>query len=147
MRGAYKIIAHLIAFGVLLQAASIASAWFQTINDIDGGMTITKDYEGNAGHAMHGIVGMTVLPLLGLVFLIVAFLAKIPGGVKWAGFTLLAIVVQVLLAFVSFGVPIIGVLHGMNAFLVFSLALYAGRRTAPGLQTDDTARTGSAATV
>jgi hypothetical protein len=52
--------------------------------------------------------------------------------VKWAGFTFLAIVVQVVLAFVSFGVPIIGVLHGINAFVVLGLAIYAARQVAGG---------------
>jgi hypothetical protein len=132
MRGAYKGIAQLIALGVLLQAAFVASAWFQAINDVDGGKVINEDYEGNLGHALHGITGMMIMPLLGLLLLIVSFFAKLPGGVKWAGFTFLAIVVQVVLAFVSFGVPIIGVLHGINAFVVLGLAIYAARQVAGG---------------
>lgn len=146
MRGAYKGIAHLIALGVLLQAAFVAAAWFQTINDVDGGTVINADYEGNLGHMLHGMVGMMVMPLLGLIFFIVSFFAKLPGGVKWAGFTFLAIVVQVVLAFVSFGVPIIGALHGINAFVVFGLALYAGRRAA-SVTTVEHTHTGTPATV
>jgi hypothetical protein len=66
--------------------------------------------------------------------------------VKWAGFTFLAIVVQVVLAFISFGVPVIGVLHGLNAFVVLALALYAGRRIAVG-QPADQVTPGAPATV
>lgn len=146
MRGAYKGIAHLIALGVLLQAAFVASAWFQTINDVDGGKVINEDYEGNLGHALHGMTGMMVMPILGLLLLIVAFFAKLPGGVKWAGFTFLAIVVQVVLAFVSFGVPVIGTLHGINAFVVLGLALYAGRKVAVGAPAERVS-TGAPATV
>lgn len=120
---AYKTVAQLIGLGVLLQAAFVAAAWFQTLNEVDDGLTITKDYDGNTGHLLHGIVGMTVLPLLGLILFVLAFLVKLPQSVKWAGLTFLAIVVQVLLAFISFGVPIIGALHGLNAFVVFGLAL------------------------
>ena len=146
MRGAYKDIAHLIALGVLLQAAFVAAAWFQVINDVDAGAVINTDYDGNAGHALHGMVGMMVMPLLGLIFFILSFFAKLPGGVKWAGFTFLAIVVQVVLAFVSFGVPIIGALHGINAVVVFGLALYAGRRVASATTVEHT-HAGTPATV
>lgn len=146
MRGAYKGIAHLIALGVLLQAAFLAAAWFQVINDVDAGAVINTDYDGNAGHALHGMVGMMVMPLLGLIFFILSFFAKLPGGVKWAGLTFLAIVVQVVLAFVSFGVPVIGALHGINAFVVFGLALYAGRRVASATTVEHT-HAGTPATV
>lgn len=146
MRGAYKGIAHLIALGVLLQAAFVAAAWFQVINDVDAGAVINTDYDGNAGHALHGMVGMMVMPLLGLIFFILSFFAKLPGGVKWAGLTFLAIVVQVVLAFVSFGVPVIGALHGINAFVVFGLALYAGRRVASATTGEHT-HAGTPATV
>jgi hypothetical protein len=146
MRGAYKGIAHLIALGVLLQAAFVAAAWFQVINEVDGGTVINADYEGNAGHALHGMVGMMVMPLLGLIFFILSFFAKLPGGVKWAGFTFLAIVVQVVLAFVSFGVPAIGALHGINAFVVFGLAIFAGRRVASATTVEHT-HAGTPATV
>ena len=127
MRGAYKGIALLIALGVLVQAAAVAGGWFGTINEVDGGAVVTEDYEGNFGHALHGINGMMIMPLLGLVFFIISFFAKLPGGVKWAGFTFLAIVVQVVLAFVAFGVPVIGALHGLNAFVILALAGYSGR--------------------
>lgn len=127
MRNAYRVIGYLIMLGVLVQAASVAGGWFGTINEVDGGAVINEDYEGNVGHAVHGMIGLMVMPLLGLVFFVVSFFAKVSGGVKWAGFTFLAIVVQVALAFVAFGVPVIGVLHGLNAFVVFGLAGMAAR--------------------
>ena len=130
MRGAYKVLAGLIMLGVLVQAAAVAGAWFDVINAVDDGTVINEDYEGNVGHAVHGIVGMMVMPLLGLIFFVLSFFAKIPGGVKWAGFTFLAILVQVTLAFVAFGVPLVGVLHGFNAFIVFGLAVFARQNAA-----------------
>lgn len=147
MRGTYKVVAHLIALGVILQASFVAGAWFQAINDLDDGLTITEDYDGNLGHALHGIVGMNVMPLLGLILFAVAFFAKIPGGVKWAGFTLLAIIVQIALAFVAFGVPGVGALHGINAFVVLGLALYTGRRVAVLSASADVQTTGAPASV
>lgn len=146
MRSAYRGTAFLIALGVLIQAAAVAGGWFGTINEVDDGAVINSDYEGNVGHAVHGIVGMMVMPLLGLLLLIFSAFAKVPGGAKWAGFTFLAIVVQVVLAFVAFGVPVVGALHGLNAFIVLGLALYTARRV-PSDTTTAAAQTGTPATV
>jgi len=129
MRGAYRALAGLIALGVLVQAAAIAGGWFGTINEIDDGATINEDYEGNLGHAVHGMNGMMIMPLLGLFLFVLSFFAKsIPNAVKFAGFTFLAIVVQIVLAFIAFGVPAIGALHGINAFIVIGIAEMTARR-------------------
>lgn len=135
MKTAYRVIAHIIALGVVAQASFIALGWFLTLHDVDKhGLVINKAYldkdSVNIGHTLHGVVGMNLMPLLGLALLIVAFFAKIPGGVKWAGFTLLAVVVQVALALIAFGAPAVGALHGINAIVLFMVALTAGRRVA-----------------
>ena len=127
MRQTYRVLGYLIAIGVVVQAAAIAAAWFLTINDIDDGLVVDKDYDGNWGHALHGMVGMMVIPLIALVLFIVSFFAKFDGAVKWAGFTLIAVVVQVMLAFLSFGIPALGALHGINAFIVAGLGAQCGR--------------------
>jgi hypothetical protein len=149
MRGAYRALAGLIALGVLVQAAAVAGAWFGTINEIDDGATITEDYEGNLGHVVHGMNGMMIMPLLGLALFVVAFFAKtVANAVKFAGLTFLAIVVQIVLAFISFGVPAIGILHGVNAFVVFGLALMCVRRASAAPAVETTAATpGATASV
>ena len=134
MRSAYRVIARLIALGVVLQASFVALGWFIILNDIDGGQIVDKAYledgDGwNIGHLLHGIVGFNLMPLLGLILLIVSFFAKVPGGIKWAGFLLLAIVAQVTFALVGFGVPALGAVHGINAFVVLTLALIAAKRS------------------
>ena len=63
--------------------------------------------------------------LVALVLLIVSFFAKIEGGIRAALFVFLDVVLQWVLAFVSFGVWAIGILHGLNAFLMFGLGLMA----------------------
>lgn len=135
MRKAYQVLGRLIALGVLFQAVWIALGFFTVAHEIDGGTVFDKNYienNSNFGLDMHGLFGMTIIPLLGLVFFVVSFFAKVPGGVKWAGFTLLAIVVQVVIAFVAFGVPAVGALHGLNAFAVLALAEYSARRASIG---------------
>ena len=128
MRKVYRGIALLIALGVVLQASAIAFAWFQVIGDIDGGAVINSDYDGNAGHVLHGIVGMMVIPLLALLLLAVSPFTKVKGASRWAAFVLLAVVTQVVLAFVAFGAAAVGALHGANALVLLGVALTAARR-------------------
>jgi heme A synthase len=127
MRQTYRAVASLVALGVLVQAAAVAFGWFQAISDIDNGMVFDQSYEGNAGHMLHGIVGMYVIPALGLILLIVSFFAArtVPSARKWAAIVFVLILLQVTLAFVAFGAPIVGALHGINALLVLGTAVRA----------------------
>ena len=127
MRQTYRVVASLIALGVLVQAAAIAFGWFQVINDVENGAVLDENAELNAGHIVHGMNGMYVLPLLGLVLLGVSFAAarSVPGARKWAGIVFGLIVLQVVLAFVAFGAPLVGALHGINALLVLGSAVRA----------------------
>jgi heme A synthase len=80
------------------------------------------------GFMIHGMNGMMVIPALALIFLIVSFFAKVPGGVKWAALVLLAVVAQVMLGIYGHEYAISGALHGLNAMVLFSLAVMAGVR-------------------
>jgi hypothetical protein len=124
----YRVLAGLIALGVLVQAASVAYGWFDALSAVDAGTVIDGNYEGNAGHVLHGIIGMIVVPLLGLILLIVSFVAakSVPQGRKWAGIVFGVIVLQVALAFAAFSAPVIGALHGINALVLFGAAARAG---------------------
>jgi hypothetical protein len=128
MKGVYRWLALLIALGVAVQAMAIALGWFIAIKDIDDGLVIDKNYDGNIGHDLHGTVGMMVIPLLALLLLIVSFFARVTGGVKWAGFVFGLVVLQVALAFVSFAAPVVGALHGLNALALLAVAGLAARR-------------------
>jgi heme A synthase len=120
----YRVVSGLIALGVLVQAASIAFGWFDAIHELDSGLVITEDYEGNAGHGIHAFLGFNVMPLLGLILLIVSFFAakQVPGARKWAGIVFGLIVLQVALAIVAFSAPIVGALHGINALAIIGTA-------------------------
>ena len=135
MKQTYRVLASLIALGVLVQAASIAFGWFSAIADVESGAVIDQNYQPNAGHLMHGMVGMNVMPLLGLVLLIVSVFARkaVPGALKWAGIVFGVIVLQVALAFAAFMVtPVLGALHGINALVLFGCAVRAALLTREG---------------
>ncbi|TCC41136.1 hypothetical protein [Kribbella speibonae] len=130
MRSVYRALAGLIAIGVLVQAAAIGLAWFTVLKDVDGGLVYDKNSDFNAGHMIHTIVGSGIIPLLTILLLIISFFAKVDGGVKWALYVFGLVVLQFGLAVASFGAPVVGALHGLNAFALLAVASMAARRAA-----------------
>ena len=139
MRSAYKFLAFAIAGLVALQAAFMVFAIAGLVLWVEDGNSLTKatmeaeeppDFTGAIGFLLHGMNGMMLIPLVALVLLILSFFAKIPGGSKWAGLTLLFVVLQVALGIFGHESAYIGGLHGLNALILFSVATQAGRRVA-----------------
>ncbi|MEU8222157.1 hypothetical protein [Kribbella sp. NPDC048915] len=128
MRNAYRILALLIAIAVVLQVASIALAGFTVAKDADDGTAIGADYS-NFGQAYHSMAG-TLIGLLALVLLIVSFLTDVPRGRMLAGVVVGLVALQFLLAVVSFGVPALGLLHGINGLAIAGVAGAGARRAA-----------------
>jgi hypothetical protein len=129
MKLAYQWLARLIALGVLLQMAFIAFGTFEVFNTVEDGRAFTGEREDyNAGQMLHAVFGEMVIPLLALLLLIVSFFAKVPRGVPFALAVLGLVVLQFLLALVSFEAPVIGLLHGLNAFAIAGVAGFAGAR-------------------
>ena len=136
MRVLYRVLAFLIATEVAVQAAAIALATSGLLAWVEDGNTLTPsmvedhggDVTGAVGTAIHSVNGEMVLPVLGLALLIVAFGARIPGGVLWAGITFGTLVVQVLLGVLAVQVPVLGAVHGFLALVLFGLAVMAGKR-------------------
>jgi hypothetical protein len=135
MRNAYRILATIIAAEVVIQAMAMVFAVAGERKYIDEGGVIDKaaieaedlDFTGVAGFIVHGINGMMIIPLLGIVLLVISFFAKVPGGVKWAGIVLALIVVQVLAGIIGPDVPYVGLIHGLNAFILLGSAANAAR--------------------
>jgi hypothetical protein len=138
MRSAYRYLAHGIAGLVAIQAAVMVFAVAGLYGWISDGNTLTEstmtadeppDFTGAIGFMLHGMIGMMLIPLLALVLLIISFFAKIPGGVAWAAGVLGLVVLQVALGLFGHETPYAGMLHGLNALILFSVALQAGRRS------------------
>jgi len=136
MKTTYKVIAYVIAAEVAIQAAMIgfAVAGLFTWIEKDGGfldqavLESEPDFTGALGFMIHGINGMMLIPVLALVLLIISFFAKIGCGTKWAGWLLASVVIQVALGIFGNESPYLGLLHGLNALVVFSVAIMAGKR-------------------
>lgn len=138
MRKAYRILAFTVPVLVVIQAMAIAFALFGLGKWVEDGHSLTKSamesedvhFTGSAGFMIHGVFGEMLIPLVAIALLVVSFFTKAPGASKWAAFVLLAVVVQIALAFASFGAPILGLLHGLNAFILAGVAAVAARRIA-----------------
>ena len=132
----YRVVGYAIAALVIVQAASMAYAiaglttWVQEGGTLDKAAMESRDlsFTGVGGFIVHGINGMMVIPVLTLLLLIISFFAKVPGGVKWALYTVAAVVVQVALGLFGHGLPLLGLLHGGNALILFSVAFMAAHR-------------------
>lgn len=133
MRAAYKYLAGAIPVLVAVQAMAIAFAIFGLTAYTEDHSLPKKpedanlSFTGDLGFAIHGINGQMLIPLVALVLLIVSFFAKIPGGTKWALFIVGDIVLQIAFAFIAFGAPVVGMLHGLNAFVLAGLGVMAVR--------------------
>jgi heme A synthase len=152
MRGIYRGLALAIAALVALQAAFIAYAvsglgkWIQDGGTLDASVFAegsTVEVGGEAGFMFHAISGTFLIPLVALLLVIVSFFAKIPGGTKWALIVFGVVVVQYALAFFArlAEVPLLGALHGLNALILFGVAVTAAMRvrTATRAAVPDTA--------
>ena len=137
MRTTYRVLAMIVAALVVVQAFAIAYAvaglghWIDEGNTLDAsamGPDSDVTFDGIVGFMIHGMNGMMLIPLLSVALLIVSFFAKVPGGVKWAGLLVLFVAIQVTLGIAGHDVPILGGLHGLNALIVFGLAVMAALR-------------------
>jgi hypothetical protein len=134
MKSAYRVLAGLTCLLVLVQAAAIAFGTFGILNFVEGGDDYTKSVAedrvadaGGLGQNIHSIGAMAVA-LVAILLLIVSFFAKIDGGVKWAAIVFGAVLLQWVLAIVAFSAPAVGLLHGINAFVIFGTAMTAMQR-------------------
>ncbi|HET6625507.1 MAG TPA: hypothetical protein VFG63_03890 [Nocardioidaceae bacterium] len=139
MRTAYRVLAYLIALEVVIQASMIAFAvaglgiWVDEGGVFDSAAIESLEegdlsFTGAVGMMIHGMNGMMIIPALALIFFIFSFFAKVPGGVKWAAFVLLAVVIQVGLGIFGHENAFFGLLHGVNALILLGLAMTAGAR-------------------
>ncbi|GAA0594866.1 hypothetical protein GCM10009534_31620 [Kribbella sandramycini] len=120
--------ALVISVAVGLQVASIALAGFTVAKDAGDGVAIGADYT-NLGQSYHSIAG-TAIGVLALGLLVVSFLTEVPRGRVLAGVVVGLVAVQFALAVVSFGLPALGVLHGLNGLAIAAVAGAAAGRAA-----------------
>ena len=131
MKQVYRVLALVVAALVAVQAAAVAYGFFALGKYIEAGNTVdqsTQTFPGDIGLMVHGIGGTIAIPAVALILLIISFFAKIPGGVKWALIVFLTMIVQVALGLFAHDVPLLGILHGIVALVLFGVAVSAAMR-------------------
>jgi hypothetical protein len=147
MKNVYRVLALLVAAGVMVQGAAIAFGMFGLIKWIENGgaldksTELTPDIGGYTGFTVHATAGIGIVPLIALLLLVSSFFAKVPGGIKWALIVFGVTVVQVALGLFSHSLAGLGWLHGANALILFGVAVTAAMRvrTAAPAEVRDTA--------
>ncbi len=114
VRAFYRVLASLVALGVVVQAAAVGAA-------AAGGLPV------------HALVGGIVLPALAVALLAASAPARVRGAVGSAVVVVVLTGVQVGLGHATGAVPLLGALHGATALLLFAAALGAARRARPAL--------------
>lgn len=135
MLKAYRILAYAVAVEVVIQAMAMATAVSGLDHWIDDGATVNKkvidghpSFTGSFGFPVHAINGEMLIPLIVLALLVISFFARIASGTRWALYLVGLVALQVLLGVSQGHVPLLGLLHGANAFAILVVAILAGRR-------------------
>ena len=133
----YRILAHVIAALVGVQAAS--HAWSSAglgLYVMNGGVIDKSMMEDTGGPLpfpevlgilIHGLNGGIVIPAVALALLVISFFTKAKGTILWAGIVLAVVALQMTLGYEGHGLPLLALFHGLNALVLFSVALNAGR--------------------
>ncbi len=139
MRTAYKVLAYLVAVGIVVQAVAMVWAVAGLGHWVDNGGVLDKaamESEGTpfpevTGFIVHGINGTFVVPVLALLLMVSSFFAKLHHGIRWAVAVFALTVIQGQLGFLGHEVPAVGAVHGLNALALFTATLYTATRVRP----------------
>jgi hypothetical protein len=134
MKTVFKVLAYIIAAEVIVQSAMMVFAVAGLGIWVDGGGVLDKaafedenlSFTGVAGFMVHGINGMMIIPVLALALLVMSFFTKLPGAIRNSALVLALVVLQVTLGLFGHENAYIGMLHGLNALILFTAALYTG---------------------
>ncbi len=147
VRVVYRVLAFAIAAEVAIQASLVVwgdaglGRYVDQVGVVDKS-TFETAFEGGptpfpefVGLLMHGLNGMIVIPSLALLLLLSSFFAKVPRGVMFALAVLGLVVLQATLGLGGHSFTFLGALHGINALVLFSVAMWTGLRVSRASRT------------
>lgn len=132
MHSIYRYLAHLIALLVVVQAAVAVWGVANEIKfRIENPAASAGDIPLPIGAEIHHIVGLYIIPITALVLAAVSLAMK--DGRRWALLVLASAILQPALGFGGILVSeYLGLLHGINAFVLAGLAEVAAWRVGRG---------------
>ena len=127
VRNAYRWLSAILFAAVVVQVGLAAFGGFDAVHTADK-VSISKKTIENGFNA-HGALGALIVIAM-LALLIVAAAGRVgPTQVRSAGGIFALGVIQYLLGVVSTSAPVLGLLHGLNALLIFSATGVLAHRT------------------
>jgi hypothetical protein len=127
MRTAFRYLTSLLFVAVVVQVALAAFGAFDALHKSKHAPIAHKTID-NAFNA-HAALGYIII-LVMLLLLIVAAAGRLgPTPIRFAGGLLLAGIIQAILGSVSQNAPVVGVLHGINALVIYALSGLLAHRT------------------
>jgi hypothetical protein len=127
VRNLFRWLSAILFAAVVVQVALAAFGAFDAVHKADK-VSISKKTIEN-GFGAHAALG-TLIVIAMLVLLIVASAGRLgPMQVRWAGGIFALGVIQFALGIVSTSAPVVGLLHGLNALLIFSATGLLAHRT------------------
>ena len=128
----YRFWAWLVFAAIILQVGFSGYGAFYVAHKVDKGTVDENKFED--GFGLHAGFGYLVV-LLGLILLVLALAGRVRGRrLGMTGLLFGLLIVQVLLAWFGFDVPVIGFFHPINALALFALSGWlatSNRRAAP----------------
>lgn len=122
MRAVYRWWATIILLGIVVQVGFAGYGAFYVAHKVDKGVVNESKFED--GFGLHAGFGYLVV-LGALVLLLLALAARVGKRRILQTLGLFGLfIVQVLLAWIGFGVPAVGALHPINALAIFAFAGY-----------------------
>src|SRR5215470_1103201 len=143
MKQVYRAFAYAVAAGVVAQAMVIVYAVGSLSKWVDSGgvydSTVVDDagaYPGAAAFRVHEAIGAYVVPALVVLLLLASLATKVRRGRLLAAIMFVLVAAQALLGYEASDQPAIGSLHGLFAFGLFGVAIYAGRLATQAMAAD-----------
>lgn len=145
MRAAFRYLTSVLWVAVVVQVALAAFGAFDAVHKSKHAPIAHKTIDN--GFGPHAALGYIII-LLMLALLIVAAIGRLGRTpTRFAGGLLLAGVIQAILGMISENTPAVGVLHGINALVIFSLSGLLAHRTWTANKPEDTTGTDQLAAV
>jgi hypothetical protein len=120
VRAAFRYLTAVLFVAIVIQVALAAFGAFDAVHKSKHAPVAHKTIDN--GFGPHALFGYIIIILM-LVLLIVAAAGRLgPTPIRLAGGLLLAGIIQAILGVISENAPGVGVLHGMNALLIFALS-------------------------
>jgi len=128
MRAVYRWWTAIVFAAVLLQIAFAGYGAFYVVDKADKNGKTISHHGIDHGWALHSAFGSIVI-LLGILLLIIAYLAKVDRPLKrWSGIIALLMVIQLFLAVAGGAWAPLGFLHPLNALAIAATTGMLARR-------------------